>query len=104
MCSGNIKVNYSKPGRNSLGHQEVNMADLKFQIVKSLGVIGEGKEGWRKEVNLVSWNDRKPKLDIREWDESHMKMKKGLTFNVDEMKELKSILSNLTEEIMEAEV
>lgn len=79
------------------------MSDLKFQIVKSLGVIGEGKEGWKKEVNLVSWNDRKPKLDIREWDESHAKMKKGITFNASEMKELKSILSDLSDDCLEVE-
>lgn len=77
------------------------MSELKFQIVKSLGIIGEGKEGWRKEVNVVSWNERKPKLDIREWDESHMKMKKGITLNISEMKELKSILTGLDDQCME---
>lgn len=80
------------------------MSDLKFQIVRNLGVISEGKEGWKKEVNIVSWNERKPKLDIREWDESHEKMKKGITFNVNEMKELKSILSNLNTDHIEAEL
>ena len=34
------------------------MADIKFEIKKYLGVIGEGTKGWKKEVNLVSWNDR----------------------------------------------
>jgi hypothetical protein len=80
------------------------MSDLKFEIVKSLGVISEGKEGWKKEINLVSWNERKPKLDIREWDENHEKMKKGITFNVDEMKELKTILAELNTENIEAEL
>ena len=49
------------------------MAGLKYEITKFLGVIGEGTKGWKKEVNLVSWNDRKPKLDIRDWDENHEK-------------------------------
>ncbi|MCX7709091.1 MAG: PC4/YdbC family ssDNA-binding protein [Clostridia bacterium] len=78
------------------------MSDLKFSIVRNFGVIGEGKEGWRKEVNLVSWNDRKPKLDIREWDENHVKMKKGITLNAYEMNELKSILKELDAQSMEA--
>ena len=31
-------------------------------------------------MNLVSWNDRAAKFDIREWDEDHEKMKKGSPF------------------------
>lgn len=77
------------------------MSDLNFQIVKHIGVIGEGKEGWKKEVNVVSWNERKPKLDIREWDENHEKMKKGITLNEVEMENLKSILSDLDTKCLE---
>lgn len=77
------------------------MSDLKFEIVKSLGVIGEEKEGWRKEVNLVSWNERKPKIDIRAWDESHMKMKKGITLHGDEVAELKNILRDFNPQLIE---
>ena len=68
------------------------MADLKYEIKKSLGVIGEGTKGWKKEVNLVSWNDRKPKLDIRDWDETHEKMGKGITLNEQEIRTLKDQL------------
>ena len=35
------------------------MAELKFEITETLGTIGEGSKGWKKELNLVSWNDRK---------------------------------------------
>jgi hypothetical protein len=61
--------------------RRIRMADLKFEIKKFIGVIGEGTKGWKKEVNLVSWNERKPKLDIRDWDENHEKMGKGVTLN-----------------------
>ncbi len=71
------------------------MADLKFEITKHLGVIGEGTRGWRKEVNLVSWNERKPKLDIRDWDETHEKMGKGVTLNSSELEELKKLLPSI---------
>ena len=71
------------------------MSDLKFEIVKSFGIIREEKEGWKKEVNLVSWNERKPKLDIRSWDENHLKMKKGITLNIDELNVLKNIIGDL---------
>mgnify|MGYP001275810184 CR=1 FL=1 len=77
------------------------MADIRFEILKSFGVISEGKDGWKKEVNLVSWNGRKPKLDIREWDENHEKMSKGITLTANEVSELKKILEELDEESLE---
>ena len=70
------------------------MADIKYEIKRHIGVIGEGTKGWKKEVNLVSWNDRKPKLDIRDWDENHEKMGKGVTLNKSEVEELRKLLSS----------
>jgi hypothetical protein len=71
------------------------MAELKFEIRKNMGIIGEGTKGWKKEVNIVSWNDRKPKLDIRDWDENHVKMGKGITLSKDEVGELKKLLDDI---------
>lgn len=70
------------------------MAGIKFEIEEKLGVISERK-GWTKELNLVSWNNRKPKGDIREWDETHEKMGKGITLLFEELVELKRILNNM---------
>jgi hypothetical protein len=58
--------------------------EIKFEIVKKFGVLSESGRGWRKEANLVSWNDRDPKLDIRDWAEDHTRMGKGVTLNRDE--------------------
>ena len=55
------------------------MAELKFEIVKEFGVLSQSPSGWTKELNLVSWNDRAPKYDIREWAPDHTKMGKGVT-------------------------
>lgn len=77
------------------------MTDLKFEIKKSLGIIGEGTKGWKKEVNMVSWNDRKPKLDIRDWDETHEKMGKGVTLSKEEVEELKKLIEILDMEELE---
>ena len=68
------------------------MSDLKYEIVKELGVIGEGTKGWTKEVNLVSWNDRPPKFDIRDWNETHEKMGKGVTLSKEEAEKLLDVL------------
>lgn len=71
------------------------MAEIKFEITNKLGVLGEGSKGWKKELNLISWNDRKAKADIRDWDDIHEKMGKGVTLTKEELKELKKILNEL---------
>jgi Uncharacterized protein conserved in bacteria len=58
--------------------------EIKFEIIRKLGVLSENNRGWRKELNTVSWNEREPKLDIRDWSEDHTRMGKGLTLNRDE--------------------
>ena len=32
------------------------MADIKYDIIKEIGVLSENAKGWRKELNLISWN------------------------------------------------
>ncbi|MEF9919286.1 MAG: PC4/YdbC family ssDNA-binding protein [Eubacterium sp.] len=66
-----------------------------FKVVEEVGVLSEGLKGWQKELNLVSWNEREPKYDIREWDANHEKMRKGVTLTMDEMVELRNILNEL---------
>lgn len=69
------------------------MAEIKYEIVKALGVLSEGSNGWKKELNLVSCNGRAPKYDIRDWDEDHEKMGKGITLSENEMKNLVDLIN-----------
>lgn len=69
------------------------MAELTFEITKSLGIISESARGWTKELNMVSWNDREPKYDIREWNPDHTRMGKGITLSQEEIDKLKEILN-----------
>lgn len=71
------------------------MAEIKFEIIKHLGVLSEGAKGWTKEVNIVSWNNRKPKVDIREWDENHEQMSKGITLSKEDIINLQELLQGL---------
>ena len=48
------------------------MAELKFEITKQLGILSENARGWTKELNMVSWNDREPKYDLRELSLIHI--------------------------------
>ena len=67
------------------------MAELKFEIVEKLGVLSEAANGWTKEINLVSWNEREPVYDIRTWSPDHERMGKGITLARDEMMALKDL-------------
>lgn len=71
------------------------MAELKFIITKHIGVLSESSKGWKKEINLISWNDREPKYDIREWSPDHDKMGKGITLSEEEVVVLKDLLSGM---------
>lgn len=79
------------------------MADIKYDITKKLGVLSEGAKGWQKELNLISWNERNPKADIREWGPEHERMGKGVTLNKAELIKLKEILNSLDLETLEIE-
>lgn len=68
------------------------MPEIKFEIVEEIGVLSETDKGWKKELNLVSWNDREPKYDVRDWSEDHARMSKGITLTEDEVLKLKELL------------
>jgi len=71
------------------------MADFKFDIKKTLGTISENSKGWKREINVMTWNNKKAKVDIREWDDKHEQMGKGITLNKEELKQLKDILAEI---------
>ena len=67
-------------------------ADFKYDIVEEIGVLSENAKGWRKEINLISWNGATPKYDIREWAPDHEKMGKGITLTKEELEALKKLI------------
>lgn len=68
------------------------LANIEYEIIEEIGVLSENARGWRKELNKVSWNDRPPKYDIRDWSEDHEKMGKGITLTDEEAEVLKKLL------------
>lgn len=71
------------------------MAEIKYEIEKELGSIAESSKGWKKELNLISWNGKEAKYDLREWAPGHEKMGKGVTLSADELKSLRDLLNTL---------
>lgn len=74
------------------------MADITYEITKELGVISETSKGWTRELNMVSWNDREPKFDIRDWSPDHTRMSKGVSFTEEEMEKLVELFNTRNEE------
>ena len=71
------------------------MAEIKFEIKETVGMISQSAKGWNKELNLISWNGKEPKYDLRDWSPEHEKMGKGVTLTVDELRALKELLNGM---------
>ena len=71
------------------------MAEINYEILKQVGVLSTSASGWAKELNLISWNDRAPKYDLRDWSADHEKMSKGVTLSKEELLALKELLDTI---------
>lgn len=72
------------------------MADLSFEIKSHIATLSTSPKGWTKEFNIVSWNGREPKYEVRDWSPDHSKMGKGATFTIEELTELcKALMDEL---------
>ena len=64
---------------------------ISFEVKEHIGVVATYSSGWSKELNLIAWNGAAPKYDIRDWDETHTHMSKGVTLFEGEMQTLMDI-------------
>ena len=71
------------------------MSEIKYEIVKKIGALSSSASGWAKELNLISWNDREPKYDLRDWSADHEKMGKGVTLSKEELIALRELLNSM---------
>ena len=69
------------------------MSEIKYEIVMQIGVLSQSGSGWAKELNLVSWNDRPPKYDIRDWSADHSQLGRGVTLTREELLALRDLLN-----------
>ena len=79
------------------------MSEIKYEIVNKIGVLSKSApalsrvegSGWAKELNLISWNERDPKYDIRDWSSDREKMGKGVTLSKEELLVVKDLLNKI---------
>jgi hypothetical protein len=69
------------------------MPEIKYEIIKRIGVLSKSATGWTKEINLISWNEEDANYDIREWSPDRKKRGKGVTLSAEELSALKELLN-----------
>lgn len=69
--------------------------EFSYEILEEIAVLSENDKGWRKELNIVSWNGRAPKFDLRDWGPDHEKMGKGITLSNEEFSALQQALKSM---------
>ena len=76
-----------------------NNNEVTYKILEHIGIIDSyEKRGqiWTKEINVVAWNGRAPKLDIRDWttdENGNLKMTRGITLTEEQAEKLAKHLS-----------
>jgi hypothetical protein len=70
------------------------MPEFEYEIIETIAVLSQSPKGWTKEINIISWNGRDPKYDIREWAPDKTKMGKGITISKEEAQILKKALES----------
>jgi hypothetical protein len=71
------------------------MSEIKYEIIKKIGVLSKSASKWTKEINLISWNDEDANYDIREWSPDRKKRGKGVTLSREELSMLKELLNSI---------
>lgn len=70
-------------------------AAFKYEITERIGCISTNASGWERQLNMVSWNDKEPKYDLRDWAPDGSKMGKGISMTREELISLKELLNDL---------
>ena len=66
----------------------------KLTMYKHIGRLCEPNNGYVKEFNLVSWNNREPVYDIRTWNINHTEWKEGIVITHNEMFKFQRLLED----------
>lgn len=71
------------------------MAEFKYEITERIAVLSTNASGWERQLNMVSWNGKEPKYDLRDWALDGSKMGKGISMTKEELVTLKGILEEM---------
>lgn len=71
------------------------MNECTFTIEKKIAVLSGNEDGVRKEINVISWNEKASTIDIRAWSRDGKKPYKGISLTISEAQALKTALNSL---------
>lgn len=74
--------------------EEEKELKITYKILKHIGTISQNEKGYKKEINLISYNNRESVIDIRTWSPVK-KMCKGITFKKEELAKLKELINSI---------
>lgn len=60
------------------------MSDIQYEIKKEIAVLSKNDSGYTKEINLISWNGKELKYDVRSFSPNREKCGKGITLTANE--------------------
>lgn len=87
-------------GNNGQAPEYNNQSRPIFNIIRPVGAVGEPSAGnWLMELNVISWNSRPSKYDLREWAPNHVRSGRGVTLTLNEMLCLFEVLSREIDEM-----
>ena len=67
---------------------------MTLEVIKKIALISGSETGFRKELNIVSWNGKEPKYDLMNWSPEG-KALRGVTLTEDEAKKLQKVLNDM---------
>lgn len=64
---------------------------IEFKLERRIGALSENPSGYTKELNVVVWDGKYTKYDLRTWNPNG-KPGKGITLTKDELKKLHKLI------------
>lgn len=64
---------------------------IDFKLERRIGALNENPSGYTKELNVVIWDEKYTKYDLRTWNPNG-KPSKGITLTKEELKKLYKLI------------
>ena len=75
-----------------------DQSNYNFKIHEKIGIVSERPNGWALELNVVSFNGRDARYDLREWRNDHTELRNGARFSESDLKPLMELIGKHLEE------
>lgn len=78
--------------------------EVRHRLIHEIGVISMNpSSGWKKELNILAWNDNPAKYDIRDWSSDRKHLSKGVTLSEKDMDTLVGLYTTYKGNLEKAE-